>query len=164
MTSSKPEDSVSPSHLSDRAASENREKLPAGQLTPAYESATFSSPALDQLRGILPDFNNRLSPERDLGLSSLGVSRLSPEPLPRLVSDSALGLVSGSRSSPLNGLKIENHKTPVGLRFEVKPDLAGRTLSGNKTNSLTLCADLPIRLVESRMVTLRSVENEKREK
>lgn len=164
MTSSKSEDSVLPSYLSDRAACENREKSPAGQLNPTYESATFSSPALDQFRGLLPDFNNRLSPERDLGLSSLRPSRLSPESLPRLVSDSALGLVSGSLSSPLSGLNIEKPETPVGIRLEVKPDLAGRTLAGDKVSSLTLGADLPIGLVESRLINLRPAESETKEK
>ncbi|WP_269851905.1 hypothetical protein [Methanosarcina horonobensis] len=80
MNSSKSEDSVLASHSSDRAARENCEKPPARQLTPTYESAVFSSPALDQFRGLLPDFNNRLSPERDLGLSSLWPSRLSRNP------------------------------------------------------------------------------------
>lgn len=163
MTSSKPGDSISASHTSDSAASENHKKIPAGQLTPVYESATFSSPSLDQFRGILPDFNNRLSPERDLGLSSSGVSRLSPEPLPRLVSDSVLGLVSCSLSSPLTGLKAENPEVPVGLGLEIKPDLAGRTLSGNKTDSLTICADLPVGPVRSRMTTLRPSESETKE-
>jgi len=164
MTSSKSEDSVLASHPSDRAACENREKSPARQLNPAYESATFSSPALDQFRGLLPDFNNRLSPERDLGLSPLGHSRLSPESLPRLVSDSALGLVSGSLSSPLRGLKIEKPETPAGMGLEIKPDLAGRTLAGNKIGSLTLGADLPMGPVESRMLTLRPTENETKDR
>lgn len=164
MTSSKSEDSVLASHPSDRAARENPEKSPIGQLTPAYESATFSSPALDQFRGLLPDFNNRLSPERDLGLSPLGSPRLSSEPLPRLVSDSVLGLVSGSLSSPLTGLKIEKPETPVGIGLEIKPDLAGRTLAGDKIGSFTLGADLPMGLIESRMITLRPTEDEKEEK
>jgi hypothetical protein len=160
MTSSKSEDSVLASHPSDRAACENREKSPARQLTPAYESATFSSPILDQFRGLLPDFNNRLSPERDLGLSPLGHARLSPESLPRLVSDSAQGLVSGSLSSPLRGLKIEKPEMSAGMELEIKPDLAGRTLAGNKIGSFTLGADLPIGPVGSRMLTLRPAESE----
>lgn len=164
MKSSKSEDSILASHSSDRAAIETHEKLPAGQLTHTYESATFSSPALDQFRGLLPDFNNRLSPERDLGLSALGHSRLSPESVPRLVSDSALGLVSGSLSSPLSGLKIEKPEMPAGTWLEIKPDLAGRTLAGDKIGSLTLSADVPIGLVESRMLTLRPTESETREK
>lgn len=160
MTSSKSEDSVLASHSSDRAARENHEKSPAGQSTPTYESATFSSPALDQFRGLLPDFNNRLSPERDLGLSSFGNARLSPETLPRLVSDSAMGLVSGSLSSPLTGLKTEQPETPAGSRLEIRPDLPGRTLSGDKIGSLTLSADLPMGLVESRLVTLKTAKSE----
>lgn len=164
MNSSKSEDSVLPSHLSDRAACENREKSPAGQFTPIYESATFSIPTLDQFRGLLPDFNKRLSTERDLGLSSLGPSRLSPEHLPRLVSDSALGLVSGSLSSPLTGLKTEKPETSAGIGLEIKPDLPGRTLAGDKIGHLTLSADLPMGLVKSRMITLKSAESETKEK
>jgi hypothetical protein len=163
MTSSKSEDSVLASHPSDRAARENREKPPAGQLTPAYESATFSSPALDQFRGLLPDFNKRLSPTRDLGLSPLGPSRLSPEPLPRLVSDSALGLVSSTLPGPLSGLKTEKPETFAGTGFEIKPDLAGRTLAGNKIGLLTLEADLPLGPLGSRLLTLRPAESEKKD-
>ena len=161
MNSSKSEDSVLPLHLSDRAARENHENCEmshAVQSTPTYESSTFSTPALDQLRGLLPDFNNRLSPTRDLGLSPLGHSRLSSEAHPRLVSDSALGLVSGAPSSPLSGLKTEYPETPVGKGLEVLPDLPGRTLAGDKVGSLTLGADLPMGLVESRLITLSSTE------
>lgn len=164
MKSSKSEDSVLASHPSDRAACGNSEKPPAGQLTHTYESATFSSPALDQFRGLLPDYNNRLSSDRDLGLSSPEPSRLSPESLPRLVSDSALGLVSGSLSSPLSGLKIEKPEMPAGLGLKIKPDLAGRTLAGDKIGSLTLAADLPIGPVDSRIGTLRPDEGETKEK
>lgn len=163
MTISKSEDSVLASQPSDRAARENPVKSPCGQFTPAYESATFSSPALDQFRGLLPDFNKRLSPERDLGLSPLSPSRLSTEPLPRLVSDSAPGLVSFSLSNPLKGLKIEKPEIPVGIVFEVKPDLLGRTLAGDKISSFTLGADLPMGHFESRMITLRPTEDEKKE-
>ncbi|KKG10158.1 hypothetical protein EO98_10825 [Methanosarcina sp. 2.H.T.1A.6] len=158
MNSSKSEDSVLPSHLSDRAVSENQERSPAVHSTLTYESSTFSSPALDQLSGLLPDFNNRLSPTRDLGLSPLGQPRLSSEAHPRLVSDSDLGLVSGAISSPLSGLKTEYPETPVGKELEVMPDLPGRTLAGNKVGSLTLGADLPIGLVESKLITLSSTE------
>jgi hypothetical protein len=164
MNSSKSEDSILPSHLSDRAACENREQSSAGQSTPIYESATFSNPALDQFRGILPDFNNRLSPERDLGLSSLGPSRLSPESLPRLVSDTAMGLVSGTLSSPLSGFETEKPEMPAGIRLEVKPDFPGRTLAGDKIGSLTLGADLPMGLVESRLINIRQAEDRTKEK
>lgn len=164
MTSRKSEDSVLASHPSDRAACENHEKSPAGQLTPAYESATFSSPVLDQFSGILPDFNNRLSPERDLGLSPTGVSRLSPGHLPRLVSGSALGLVSCSLSSPLTGLKIEKPEKPAGIDLEIRPDLARRTLAGDRICSLTVGADLPFGSVKSRMLTLMPTEDETKEK
>jgi len=164
MNSSKSEDSVLPSHLSDRAARENRERPPVRQSTSTYESSTFSSPALDQLRGLLPDFNNRLSPTRDLGLSPFGHSRLSSEARPRLVSDSALGLVSGTLPGPLSGLKTENPEMPVGKGLEIMPDLPGRTLAGDKVGSLTLGADLPIGLIESRLLTLRPAEEEKKEK
>lgn len=164
MTRSKSEDSVLASHPSDRAAGENREKSATVQLTPAYESATFSSPALDQFRGLLPDFNNRLSPTRDLGLSSFGSCRLSPESRPRLVSDSALGLVSNTLPGPLSGLQTEKPETSAGTGFEIKPDLAGRTLSGNKIGSLTLEADLPMGPFGSRLLTLRPTESEIKEK
>ena len=158
MNSRKSEDSALPSHPSDRAARENREKSPAVKSIYTHESSTFSSPDLDQLRGLLPDFNNRLSPTLDLGLSPLGHPRLSSESHPRLVSDSAPGLVSGSLSSPLSGLKTEYPETPVGKRLEVMPDLQGRTLAGDKVGSLTLGADLPIGLVKSRLMTLSSTE------
>jgi hypothetical protein len=158
MNSSKSEDSILPSHISDREARENRERPPARQSTSTYESSTFSSPALDQLRGLLPDFNNRLSPTRDLGLSPLGHSRLSSESRPRLVSDSAPGLVSGALPGPLSGLKIESLEMPVGKGLETMPDLPGRTLAGDKVGSLTLGADLPIGSGESRLLTLSSTE------
>ncbi|AKB78049.1 hypothetical protein MSHOH_1566 [Methanosarcina horonobensis HB-1 = JCM 15518] len=164
MNSSKSEDSVLASHSSDRAARENCEKPPARQLTPTYESAVFSSPALDQFRGLLPDFNNRLSPERDLGLSSLWPSRLSPESLPRLVSDSDLGLASGALSSPLTGLKTEKPEMPAGTGLEIKPDLPGRILAGDKIGSLTPGGDLSIGLVKSRLINLRPAEDETKEK
>ncbi|WP_082093207.1 hypothetical protein [Methanosarcina siciliae] len=163
MNSSKSEDSALPSHHSDRAARENRERPPARQSTSTYESSTYSSPALDQFRGLLPDFNNRLSPTRDLGLSPLENSRLSSETRPRLVSDSSLGLV-GTLPGPLSGLKPENPELPVSKRLEITPDLPGRTLAGNKIGSLTLGADMPMGLIESRLITLRPAEEEKKEK
>jgi len=158
MNSKKSEDSVLPSHPSDRAAREKREKSPAVKSTYTSESSTFSGPALDQLRGLLPDYNNRLSPTLDLGLSPLGHPRLSSEPRPRLVSDSAHGLVSGAISSPLSGLKTEYPEAPIGKRLEIMPDLPGRTLAGDKVGSLTLGADLPVGLVESSLITLSSTE------
>ena len=164
MKSSKSEDSVLASHSSERATCENSEKLSAGQLTHTYESATFSSPVLDQFGGLLPDFNNRLSPERDLGLSSHMPSRLSQEPLPRLVSDSALGLVSGSLTSPLSGLELEKPEMSAGIGHGIKPDLAGRTLAGDKIGLLTLSADLPLGPVGSRMLTLMPAEDETKKK
>jgi hypothetical protein len=164
MNSSKSEDSVLPSRRSDRETRENHERSPARQSTSTYESSTFSSPALDQLRGLLPDFNNRLSSTRDLGLSPLGHSRLSPETRPRLVSDSALGLVSGTLPGPLSGLKSEKSEVPVKKGLEIIPDLPGRTLAGDKVGSLTLGADLPMGLIESRLITLRPAEEETKEK
>lgn len=158
MNSSKSEDSILPSHSSDRATREKREKSPAVNSNSTSESSTFSGPAIDQLRGLLPDFNNRLSPTLDLGLSPLGHPRLSSESHPRLVSDADHGLVSGSLSSPLSGLKTEYPETPIGKRLEIMPDLPGRTLAGDKVGSLTLGADLPMRLVESRLITLSSTE------
>ncbi|AKB29265.1 hypothetical protein MSSIT_2546 [Methanosarcina siciliae T4/M] len=160
MNSSKSEDSVLPSHHSDR---ENHERQPARQSTSTYESSTYSSPTLDQFRGLLPGFNNRLSPARDLGLSPLGNSRLSPETRPRLVSDSSLGLV-GTLPGPLTGLKPENPELPVGKELEITPDIPGRTLAGENVGSLTLGADLPMGLIESRLITLRPAEEEKKEK
>ncbi|HIH93367.1 TPA: hypothetical protein HA338_04775 [Methanosarcina acetivorans] len=164
MNNSKSKDSILPSHRSDRAACENREKQPARQSTSTYESSTFSSPALDQFRGLLPDFNNRLSPMRDLGLSPLGHSRLSSEARPRLVSDSALGLVSGILPGPLSGPKNEKPEMSVGKRLEITPDLPGKTLAGDKVGSLTLDADLPMGLIESRLLTLKPAEEETNEK
>lgn len=158
MNSSKSENSILPSHSSDHAAHEKHEKSPAVNSTSTAESSTFSGPALDQLRGLLPDFNNRLSPTLDLGLSPLGHPRLSSESHPRLVSDADHGLVSGSLSSPLSGLKIEYPETPIGKKLEIMPDLPGRTLAGDKVGSLTLGADLPMGLIESRLITLSSTE------
>lgn len=94
----------------------------------------------------------------DLGLSPLGNPRLCSESHPRLVSDSALGLVSGSLSSPFSEPRTEYPETPVGKRLEVMPDLPGRTLSGDKVGSLTPGVDLPIGLVESRLMTLSGTE------
>jgi len=62
MNSSKSEDSILPSHLPDNAVPDNRENTLAKKVTPTYESPVFSAPAVDQLNGILPDFNQRLSP------------------------------------------------------------------------------------------------------
>jgi hypothetical protein len=154
----KSEDYVLPSHLSDSEAHKNHEKALARKITPTYESATFSRPVVDQLNGVLPDFNRRLSPERDLGLSPLGNSRLSLENFPRLVSDSCAGLSSPSFPETLAGA----FEMPVGKGLEIKPDLAGRTLAGARVCSLTIKADLPIAPIESRFVTLRQVESELR--
>ncbi|MCQ1537144.1 hypothetical protein FTO70_15970 [Methanosarcina sp. KYL-1] len=155
MNSSKSEDSVSPSHLSDRAA---REKAPAGLSTPTYESATFSRPALDQFNGVLPEFNRRLSPDRDLGLSPAGQPRLSPETRPRLVSECSQGLVSGNRFGALSELKTEDLEFPAGKGLEVRPDLPGRTLRGDKFGTFSASADLPMGPVESKLMSLSSTE------
>ena len=154
----KSEDYVLPSHLSDSEAHKNHEKALARKITPTYESATFSRPVVDQLNGILPDFNRRLSPERDLGLSPLGNSRLSLENFPRLVSESCAGLSSSSFPETLAGA----FEMPVGKGLEIKPDLAGRTLAGARVCSLTIKADLPIAPLVSRLVTLRQAESEPR--
>ncbi|MGV8077160.1 MAG: hypothetical protein ACP5N0_07685 [Methanosarcina sp.] len=155
MTSSKSENSTSSSHPSGSEARENREKALAGKITPTYESATFSRPVVDQLNGIMPDFNRRLSPEKDLGLSSQGHSRLSPETLPRLVSDSCAGLSFSEFPKTLSGA----FEMPVGKGFEIKPDLAGRTLSGAKACSMPISADLLIAPLGSRFVNLRQAED-----
>ena len=152
MNGSKSENSTSSPHFSGSAARENREKALAGNLTPTYESATFSRPPLDQLNGILPDFNRRLSPEQDLGLSPLGHSRLSPETLPRLVSNACMGIEAAFPETV-----SETTEIPKG--FEIKPDLAGRKLAGARIGSGTLSADLPIAPLASRLVTLRQAED-----
>lgn len=149
MNGSKSENSTSPSHLIDRAA---HEKALAEKITPTYESATFSNPVLDQFRGLMPDFNKRLSPDRDLGLSSSGHLRLSPDTLPRLVSSSC----SGIRSATFPETAFESPKIPAGKGFEIMPDLPGRALTG--ASSLTLSADLPMAPLTSRLLTLRQTE------
>jgi hypothetical protein len=149
MNSSKSESSVSPSHLTDRAA---REKALAGNLTPTYESATFSIPVLDQFRGLMPDFNKRLSPDRDLGLSSSGHLRLSPETLPRLVSSSCAGI--GSAALPES--VFESPKMPAGRGLEILPDLPGSMLTESRMR--TLNAYLPMAPLASRLVTFRQAE------
>jgi len=151
MNGSKSENSTSSSHVLDSAALENRGKALAKKITPTYESATFSRPVIDRLNGILPDFNRRLSPEKDLGLSPLKHSRLSPEILPRLVSDSCVGLSSSKFPESLP----RAFEMPVAKGLEIKPDLAGRTLAGAKGCSMPISADLPIAPLGSRLVTLR---------
>jgi len=151
MNDSEPENSASPSHLTDRAA---REKALAGNLTLTYESATFSNPILDQFRGLMPDFNKRLSPDRDLGLSSSDHLRLSSETLPRLVSSS----ITGIKSAGLLESVFESPKMPAGKGLEVFPDLPGRMLTESRISSLTLSADLPMAPLASRLVTLRQTD------
>ncbi|HHV25316.1 MAG: hypothetical protein PHG79_08765 [Methanosarcina sp.] len=152
MNSSKSESSASPFHLADRAA---REKALAGKITSTYESATFSSPVLDQFRGLMPNYNKRLSPDRDLGLSSSGHLRLSPETLPRLVSSSYIGI----RPAALTESVFESPKEPAGKGFEITPDLPGRMLTGARLCSLS--ADLPMAPLASRLITLRQAEDGK---
>ncbi len=154
MNDSKSKSSASPSHLTDHQA---REKALARKITPTYESATFSSPVLDQFRGILPDFNKRLSPDRNLGLSSSGYLRLSPEALPRLVSSSCTDI----RSVALPGSVFESPKTSTGKKLEIMPDLPGRTRTGARI--CTLSADLPMAPLASRLLTLRQAEDEPKE-
>jgi hypothetical protein len=153
MNSSKSEDSILPSHLPDSAVRENRENALAKKRIPTYESPAFSAPAVDQLNGILPDFNQRLSPERNLGLSPAGQPRLSPETHPRLVSGSYARL----SSSHLPETLPKELKTPVGKGLEIKPDLAGRSLTGAKSCSF-VCADLPIAPLGSRLITLSAAD------
>jgi len=154
MNSRKSEDSILPSHLSGSASRKNRENAPARKITPTYESTTFSRPVVDRLNGILPDFNKRLSPERDLGLSPLGNSRLSLETFPRLVSDSCAGLSSFNFPETLPKRLV----MPVGKGLEIKPDLPERTLTGARVCS-HISADLPIAPLGSRLVTLRQAED-----
>ncbi len=150
MNSSKSENSALPSHLTDRAA---REEALTGKLTPIYESATFSNPVLDQFRGLMPDFNKRLSSDRNLGLSSSSHLRLSPETLPRLVSGSCIGI----RFAALPESVSESPKTPAGKGLEIRPDLPGRMLTGVRI--CTLSADLPMAPLASRLITFRQAEN-----
>jgi len=153
MNSSKSEESVLPSRLSGSAVRENRENAPANKIIPTYELTTFSGPAVDQLNGILPDFNNRLSPERNLGLSPAGQPRLSPENHPRLVSDSCVGLSSSQSPETLS----QKLKVPVGKGLEIKPDLAGRSLTGAEACSF-VSPDLPIAPLGSKLMTLSPIE------
>lgn len=154
MNSSKSEDSILPSHQSGSAVHDNRENALAKRTTPTYELATFSGPAVDQLKGILPDFNNRLSPEQNLGLSPAGHLRLSPETHPRLVSNSCVGLSSSQSPETLS----QKLKVPVGKGLEIKPDLAGRSLTGVKVLSF-IGADLPIAPLGSRLITLSAADD-----
>jgi hypothetical protein len=149
MNSSKSENSALPSYLTDLVA---HEKGLVRQITPIYESVAFSSPVLDQFMGIMPDLNNRLSPNRNLGLSSSCHLRLSPEPLPRLVSNSCTGI----SSAPLPESIFETLKIPAGKGLEILPDLSGKTLI--EAGIRTLSADLPIAPLVSRFATLRQVE------
>ena len=153
MNNSKSEDSTLPSNLSVSPVREIQENTLAKKITPTYESTNFSAPSVDQLNGVLPDFNNRLSPERNLGLSSAGHLRLSPETHPRLVSVSFAGL-STSQSQEILPQKL---KVPVGKGLEIKPDIAGRSLAGVNVCSF-IGANLPIAPLGSRLVTLSTTE------
>lgn len=153
MNSSKSEDPFLPSHSSGIAINDKRENALAKKITPTYELTAFSGLAVDQLNGVLPDFNNRLSPERNLGLSPAGQPRLSSETHPRLVSDSCAGL-SSSQSQKLLPQKL---KVPIGKGLEIKPDLAGRTLTGTGLCSF-IGADLPIAPLGSILMTLSATE------
>jgi hypothetical protein len=153
MNSSKSEDSILPSYLSGSAVHDNRENALAKRTTLTYESTAFSGPAIDQLNGILPDFNNRLSPKRNLGLSPAEQPRLSPGNHPRLVSDSCIGL-SSSQSREILPQKLE---APVGKGLEIKPDFAGKTLTRANACSF-ISADLPIAPLGSRLMTLSATE------
>lgn len=152
MNDSKSENSASPSPLTDRAA---REKALAGNLTHTYGSVTFSNPALDQFRGLMPDFNKRLSPNRDLGLSSSDHLRLSPETLPRLVCSSCTGIKSAGHLESA----FESPRMPAGKGLEILPDLPGRMLTELRICSPTLSVDLPMAPLASRLLTLRQTGN-----
>ena len=150
MNDSKPENSALPSHLTDRA---DRSKGLAGNLTPTYESVSFSNPVLDQFRGLMPDFNKRLSSDRDLGLSSSDHLRLSQETLPRLVSSSFTGI----KSAGILESALESSRIPAGKGLEIFPDLPGRMLTEPRVCSLS--ADLPMAPLSSRLLTLRQTED-----
>ncbi|AKB81694.1 hypothetical protein MSBR3_1116 [Methanosarcina barkeri 3] len=151
MNDSKPENSALPSHLTDRA---DRNKALAGNLTPTYESVSFSNPVLDQFRGLMPDFNKRLSSDRDLGLSSSDHLRLSQETLPRLVSSSFTGIKSAGHLESV----LESSRIPVGKGLEIFPDLPGRMLTESRVCFLS--ADhLPMAPLSSRLLTLRQTED-----
>ncbi len=53
-------------------------------------------------------------------------------------------------------------KMPVGKWFEIRSDLAGRTLTGSRACSL-ISANLPIAPLQSRFVTLRQAEDRLKE-
>jgi hypothetical protein len=133
--------------------SSKHENSPAKKTANTYESTVFSRPAIDQLDGILPDFNRRLSPELNLGLSPAGQPRLSHDAHPRLFSGSCIGLLS----SHLPEIQPKELKIPVGKGLEIKPDLAGRSLAGAKLSPF-IGADLPIASLGSRLVTLSATE------
>ena len=156
MTGSKSEDSNSSSHSSVHSSEHSRQATvgenKALNVTPNYETAAFSKPALDQFDGVFPDLNRRLSQDRDLGLSSSGQPRLSSETRPRLFTGQGLGLGTGM---PMEA-KPERLDFPVGKRLEIKPDIPGRTLSGEKVASFSIGADLPQGPVESRLMSLSS--------
>jgi hypothetical protein len=153
MNSSKSKDSVLPSHLPGNVVRGKRDNTFAKEIIPTYESPVFSAPAVDQFNGILPDFNQRLSTQMNLGLSPAGQLRLGSDTHPRLVSDSCAGL-SSSHLPEVMPRKLE---TPVGKGFEIKPDLAGRPLTEPKVGSF-ISADLPIAPLGSRLMTLCTTE------
>jgi hypothetical protein len=155
MNSSKSEDPTLPSYLPGKESRENCGKALSGKTIHTFESVTFSRPVVDKLNGVLPDFNKRLSPERDLGLSPLGQPRLSPKTLPRLVSNSCSGIEVSFLEK-----RAKIPETPVGKGLEVKPDLAGRTLSDTNLFPLSISADLSIAPLGNRFVDLRQAENQ----
>ncbi|MDD3042477.1 MAG: hypothetical protein PHW56_05960 [Methanosarcinaceae archaeon] len=126
-------------------------------VSPNYESASFAKPALDQYRGVFPDLNRRLSPERDLGLSPAGQPRLSSEAHPRLFSARGEGL---SAAMPLEATEI---RPEVSARdsFEVEPGLPARTVTEKFNRAFGLEADSAIRPVESRFFEARQEKQEK---
>jgi hypothetical protein len=152
MNHKKAENSSPSTHSPNHA---NPKKEPVRQIISAYESAPFSLPLLDQFRGIMPTFNRRLSPEIDLRLSPVGHPRLSPGRLPRLISSSCSGI-----ETPFSEIRSDIPKTPVGEAIKVKPDLAGRTLSGAHLCSLTISADFSISSLRSKPVTIEKTDDQ----
>ncbi len=151
MNSSKSEDSILPSEFSHKPEPESPQKMLARRNKLTYGTASFSRPFVDQLKGILPAFNNRLSQDRDLGFTSSGYSRLSPETLPRLMSDSCSGFSTSNPPEVLSkGFEISHRK-----EFGITPDFARRTLSGTNICPIGIGADLPLAPLGSRLVDLR---------
>lgn len=160
MNSSKSEASILPSEFPHKPEPESLQKMPARRNKLTYETASFSRPFVDQLKGILPTFNNRLSQDRPLGLTSSEYSRLSPSTLPRLESASCSGFSASNFPETL----CKGFEIPLQKEFEIKPDCAGITLSGPNICPTGIGAALSIAPLGSRLVNLRQAGLEEGEK